>query len=392
MTESAMHHQAGIYPAVAVVDLDAISANVATLAQYAGGAEVMAVAKADAYGHGLIPCVKAMVRGGASWIAVAQPSEAIRLREAGIQVPVLSWLLTPHTDCAPVVERDIHLGVSAPWGVQSVARAAEETGKVAQIHLKADTGLARGGAFTTTVGGRSDWEDLVRSAAQAQAQGLVEVDGLFSHFANADSPGHPSIREQEEAFADAVAVAERAGLRPRLRHLANSAGTLTVPSARWDMVRPGVSVYGLTPAPEAGSSADFGLIPAMTALAWASVVKRVPAGQGVSYGHTYRAGSETTMVDVPVGYADGVPRHISNNARVGIGGQQFPVAGRVCMDQFVVDAGDTPVQAGDKVVLFGTGADGGPTAQDWAEAAGTINYEIVTRLGPRVPRQYVGQV
>jgi alanine racemase len=202
----------------------------------------------------------------------------------------------------------------------------------------------------------------------------------------ADAPGHPTIGKQLTAFDDALDVARAVGVEPQLRHIANSAATLTLPAAHFDLVRPGIAVYGLSPIPDQ----DFGLVPAMTLRAAAANVKRVRAGEGVSYGHEYVTAKETTLVLVPLGYADGIPRHAGNVGPVCIHGTRFAVSGRVCMDQFVVDVGDLPVAVGDPVVLFGTGADGGPTAQDWADAIGTIHYEIVTRVGPRVPRTYVG--
>ncbi|WP_153397938.1 alanine racemase [Ornithinicoccus halotolerans] len=384
----------GDYPAVAVVDLDAIAGNVATLREHAGGSPLMAVVKADAYGHGLLPSARAALRGGASWLGVAQLSEAFRLREGGVTAPVLAWMLTPDSDYRGALRHDVELGVSAPWALEAAAAAAREEDRVARVQLKADTGLGRNGAYALPVPGgpgRTDWAALVDTATRLEAEGTIRVTGLFSHFAAADAPQHPTVSQQQRTFADAVALAERAGLRPELRHLANSAATLTTPGARWDMVRPGVAVYGLTPAPDVGSSADFGLVPAMTVLALASVVKRVAAGQGVSYGHTYTTPAETTLVDIPIGYADGVPRHVSNSAEVLAGGRRHRIAGRVCMDQFVIDVADTPVAAGDRLVLFGPGRAGEPTAQEWAEAAGTINYEIVSRFGPRVPRRYVGE-
>ncbi len=383
------------HPARVVVDLAAISSNVAELKRRAGDAEVMAVVKADAYGHGLVPSATAALAGGATWLGVAQLAEAHALRAAGLTVPVLSWLHAPGMDFTSALHEGITLSASAPWALSALAEAAHATGRTATVHLKVDTGLGRNGAFQGTVGQRhTDWQVLVALAARLQAEGSVDVEGVFTHFAYADAPEHPTVLAQQEAFAAAVAEAEAAGLPVRLRHMANSAAVLTNPASAWDLVRPGVAVYGLTPAPEIGSSADFGLTPAMTATARASVVKRVPAGQGVSYGHTYRTSRETTLVDVPLGYADGVPRHASwrpdGGAEVLVGGVRCPVAGRVCMDQFVVDAGDLPVSAGDEVVLFGPGHQGEPTATDWAQAAGTINYEVVTRFGPRVPREYVG--
>jgi alanine racemase len=219
----------------------------------------------------------------------------------------------------------------------------------------------------------------------------VKVVGLWSHFAYADAPGHATIRRQAEEFARAVEHAERAGLRPEVRHLANSAATLTAPEQHFDLVRPGLAVYGLSPVPDVAGPEQYGLRPAMTLAAGMVLVKRVPGGSGVSYGHTYTTDRETTLGLVPLGYADGIPRDASNVGPVLAAGRRRTVAGRVCMDQLVLDLGDDPAGAGDEVVLFGPGDDGEPTAQDWADATGTISYEIVTRVGPRVPRVYVGE-
>lgn len=381
-----------LWPAVVTVDLAAISDNVRVLRERAGGAELMAVVKADAYGHGLVPSARAALAGGACALGVAQPSEALALRAAGVRAPVLTWLVAPGTDLTPLVEAGVEVAASAPWVLDELGAAARATGVEAVCQLKVDTGLGRNGAFGLPVseGRRTDWGELVDRAAALQAEGAVRPRGVFTHFSYADAPTHPTVRGQQDVFADAVRVAEQAGLQLEVRHMSNSAATLTTPGATWDMVRPGLSVFGLSPVPDLGTAADFGLRPAMRATARAAVTKRVPGGQGVSYGHTYLTTGETTLVDVPLGYADGIPRHASGTGPVQIRGQRFTVSGRVCMDQFVVDVGDLPVEPGEEVVLFGTGEDGEPTAQDWADAAGTISYEIVTRFGPRVPRVYVG--
>jgi alanine racemase len=340
---------------------------------------VMAVVKADAYGHGLLPSARAALAGGATWLGTAMISEALALRTRGITAPLLAWLWSPddEPDVTAAVAARVDLSVSAAWALDAVVRAAQQTNHPARVHLKVDTGLSRNGAY------RTEWPDLVSAAAKAEAAGEVQIVGVWSHFAYADAPGHPTIQRQIDAFAAALAVADRAGLNPQVRHLANSAATLTLPAARFDLVRPGIALYGLSPVPEQG---EFGLRPAMTLQAQAALVKRVAAGEGVSYGHAYTTADETTLVLVPLGYADGIPRHASNRGPVTIGGHRFRVAGRICMDQFMVDVGDLPVAAGDQVVLFGRG---GPAAQDWADAVGTIHYEIVTRIGPRVPRRYL---
>ena len=372
------------YPADVIVDLAAIRSNIGTLRQAASDAQVMAVVKADAYGHGLLPVARAALQGGASWLGVAHLTDALTLRRAGITEPVLAWLYTPGAPLEEAIGAQVDLSVSAPWALQEVAAAARSTGRSARIHLKIDTGMGRGGAFPDV------WEDLVTAAMRAQAEETVQVVGVWSHLARADEVGHPFIATQIEAFTHAVAVAERAGARLEVRHLANSAGTLTAPQTHFDLVRPGVATYGLTPAPDYRSSDEFGLVPAMRMEAEVMLVKRAHAGQGISYNHTYTTSGPSTLAVIPLGYADGIPRHASNTAPVQIAGRTACIAGRVCMDQFTVDLGpDGPVpQVGERAVLFGSGAEGEPTAQDWAEAAGTINYEIVARIAARLPRTY----
>ncbi len=371
--------------AEARVDLSAVRDNVRAL-RGRTSAEVLAVVKADGYGHGLLPCARAAVAGGATWLGTALVDEALALRAAGITEPrVLAWLLGPGERCAEAIGADIDLSVNAAWALDDVVAAAREAGSTARVHLKVDTGLSRGGAAP------ADWPDLVEAARKAEVDGTVRVVGLWSHFAYADAPGHDTIRRQAAEFRRAVEHAESAGLRPDVRHLANSAATLTAPEHHFDLVRPGIAVYGLSPVPEVGAPAAYGLRPAMTLTAGLVLVKRVPAGSGVSYGHIYTTDRETTLGLVPLGYADGVPRNAGNVGPVLAAGRRRTVAGRVCMDQLVVDLGDDEAAPGDRVVLFGPGDDGEPTAQDWADATGTISYEIVTRLGPRVPRVYVGE-
>ena len=370
--------------AEAVIDLDAVRTSTAELVRRAGSAAVMAVVKADGYGHGMLPCARAALDAGAQWLGAAKPSEALQLRAAGIDVPILAWLAGPHDDLTPAVAAGIDLSAGAPWMVRQLQASAVASGRPARVHLNVDTGLHREGATA------ADWPQLLAEAQRAQAEGTLEIVGIWSHFALADDPAHPTVRAQLTHFREALDVAERAGVRPQLRHLANSAATLANPDAHFDLVRPGVAVYGLSPGPLVGRSAELGLVPAMTLTAEVALTKRVPAGSGVSYGHRYHTAAEATLALVPLGYADGVPRHATNVGEVLIGGRRRCIAGTVCMDQFVVDVGDDAVAAGDQVVLFGSGAGGEPTAQDWAEAIGTINYEIVTRVGPRVPRRYVG--
>ncbi|MEU5058676.1 MULTISPECIES: alanine racemase [unclassified Streptomyces] len=367
----------------AEIDLAALRANVRSLRDRAPGAAFMAVVKADAYGHGMIPCARAAREAGATWVGTATPEEALAVRAAGIEGRVMCWLWTPGGPWREGIEADLDMSVSGMWALGEVVAAARVVGRPARIQLKADTGLGRNGCLP------GDWPELVRSAVAAEREGLVVVSGLWSHFACADEPGHPSIAAQLERFREMVSFAEGAGVRPEVRHIANSPGTLTLPETHFDLVRPGIAMYGISPSPEIGTPEDFGLRPVMTLSASLALVKHAPGGLGVSYGHHYVTPGETTLGLVPLGYGDGIPRHASGTGPVLIGGKLRTVAGRVAMDQFVVDLGGDELAAGDEAVLFGPGDRGEPTAEDWAQAAGTIAYEIVTRIGARVPRVYV---
>jgi len=379
------------FPARAVVDLSALASNVRSLRAHAPTAQLMAVVKADAYGHGLLPSARAALAGGATWLGTAQMDEALALRAAGITEPrVLTWLYAPGAPIARAIEADVDVAVSSASALTEVVAAARAVGRTARVHLKVDTGLGRNGLTPV------DLADVLPGALRVQAEGAVALVGIWSHLAFADEPDHATVRAQHEVFADAVRLAESAGARLEVRHLANSAATLTSPQVHYDLVRPGIAVYGLSPVPQLGEPADFGLVPVMTLEAELATVKRVPAGHGVSYAHQYVTPVDTVLGVVPLGYGDGIPRHASGTPdRLGgpvrVGERTLGVAGRVCMDQLVVDLGpEAGEQAGDRVELYGTGADGGPTAQDWARAAGTISYEIVTRLSRSVPREYVG--
>lgn len=372
-------------PATVVVDLAAIRHNVETLRAAAPGTQLMAVVKADGYGHGLVPSARAALAGGATWLGTAQHGEAVALRDAGISARLFTWLHVPGTDFGAALSRDVDLGVSTTWALDEIASAAQVLGRPARIHLKVDTGLARGGAFG------ADFDRLVADARRYEREGVVTVVGVWSHLVSSDVPDAPVTSAQLLVFGEAVRTAEAAGCRLEVRHLANSAATLTAPRTHYDLVRPGIAAYGLTPVPAVASSVDLGLVPAMTVTARLAGVKRVPAGQGVSYGHAYTTATETVLGLVPMGYADGIPRNASNVGPLAVAGARHTIAGRVCMDQVVVDLGPgSTATAGDEVVLFGADP-AGPTAQDWADATGTISYEIVTRIGPRVPRVLVGE-
>jgi alanine racemase len=366
-----------------VVDLDAISSNTAVLVDRSTSGQVMAVVKADAYGHGLVPSATAALRGGAAWLGVGLLDEALQLRSAGVTAPLLAWLVGPGEAWGDAIAADVDLSAATPWMLGEISQAARLSGTPARVHLKVDSGLGRSGMPF------GQWPQLVDRARRAEVDGTVEVVGVWSHLAYADAPGHPTIDRQLEVFTEAVALAEAAGLAPLVRHLANSAATLTRPDTHFDLTRPGLSVYGLSPLPDSPPD-ELGLRPAMTLQARLALVKRVATGQGVSYLHRYVTDRETTLGLVPLGYADGVPRDATNVGPVLVQGRRRRVAGVVCMDQFMVDLGDDEIEPGTVVTLFGSGAGGEPTAQDWADATGTISYEIIARIGPRVARRYLG--
>ncbi|MET9719401.1 alanine racemase [Streptomyces rochei] len=388
MSETAARRDA-VTRARAEIDLAALRANVRALRERAPGAALMAVVKADAYGHGAIPCARAAVEAGATWLGTATPQEALALRadpELPDDVRIMCWLWTPGGPWREAVEAGLDVSVSGMWALEELVAAARGAALPARVQLKADTGLGRNGCQPG-----EDWTELVREALRAEREGLLRVTGLWSHFACADEPGHPSIAAQLTRFREMTAYAEQQGVRPEVRHIANSPATLTLPETHFDLVRPGIAMYGVSPSPEIGTPADFGLRPVMTLSASLALVKRVPGGHGVSYGHHYTTPGDTTLGLVPLGYADGIPRHASSAGPVLAGGKWRTVAGRIAMDQFVVDLGGERPEPGSEAVLFGPGDRGEPTAEDWARAAGTIAYEIVTRIGPRVPRVYVNE-
>ncbi|MER6915554.1 alanine racemase [Streptomyces sp. NPDC000594] len=378
MTQTTPHIRAR-----AEIDLAALRANVRALRDRAPRSALMAVVKADGYGHGALPCARAAIAAGAGWIGTATPQEALALRAAGIPGRIMCWLWTPGGPWREGIEADLDMSVSGRWALDEVVAAARATGRTARIQLKADTGLGRNGCQP------ADWADLVGAARAAEAEGAVRITGLWSHFACADEPGHPSIAHQLTAFREMVGHAEKEGVDPEVRHIANSPATLTLPEAHFDLVRPGIAVYGVSPAPEIGTHQELGLRPVMTLAASVALVKRVPAGHGVSYGHHYTTPEATTLGLIPVGYADGVPRHASGQGPVLVGGRVRTAVGRIAMDQFVVDLGGQEIPEGSEALLFGPGTRGEPSAEDWARAAGTIAYEIVTRIGARVPRVHL---
>lgn len=363
----------------AVIDAAAISHNVRTIGDFVRPAKVMAAVKADGYGHGLITAAEAALAGGADWLGTAHISESLQLREAGIEAPLLAWLHTPESDFAAAIEAHIDLG-SSGWELPLIAQAAGELHQPARVHLKLDTGLGRNGCTL------ADWPTVVGNAAEYQDQGLISIEGIFTHLAVADEPDRKETDEQLAAFRQALETAEAAGVVPDLRHAANTPAALSRPDAHFDMVRVGVGIYGQSPFADR-TAESLGLQPAMELRSRVANVKKVPAGQGISYGLTHRVDAPTTLGLIPLGYADGVPR-IAVGGPVLIRGQRYHSVGRVAMDQFVVDLGaETEVEVGDEVTLFG--GDSGIEAAEWGTAAQTINYEIITRIGARVPREVI---
>ena len=377
---------AGIDPATACaeIDLAAFRANVATLQAYAGVPAVVVV-KADGYGHGMLECAREARVAGAAWLGVATPAEALMLRKAGDVGPVLAWLYGVEEDLAPLIAAAVDVSAQSIEQIGRLVAAAATAERRARVHLKIDTGLSRNGAPSY------DWEHVCEAAAEAEHAGALEVVGIWSHLAAADEPGHPSIPVQLEAFQRAYEQARATGLEPTFRHLANSAGALVVPESRLDLVRIGIAAYGIDPAPGIAALAGVALQPVMRLRSQLVNVKQIQAGASVSYGWTWTAEAPTTVGLVPLGYGDGIPRHASNRAWVGWSGGRVPVRGRICMDQFVVElgAGQSAAEPGEEVILFGLGDRGEPTASEWAAWCDTIGYEIVTRIGARVPRRYL---
>ena len=361
--------------ATTAIDLGALARNVERIKTHVAGPEVMAVVKADGYGHGLVPSAKAAVAGGATWLGVALLQEAISLRDAGVTARILAWLYTVDDQLAECIERDVDLAINGVASVIAIASAAESVGKTARVHIKVDTGLSRNGVTI------ADLPAVLREITTAQRAGHIEFIGVMSHLAFADEPLHPTVGMQLERFTHALASIRSAGFEPEIVNLSNSAAALNLPDTHFNLIRPGLAVYGI--------GHDLDLTPVMTLKAPVALIKDVEARAGVSYSHTYQTKSATRLALIPVGYADGVPRHASNRGPVHIGGQILSVAGRVCMDQFVIDIGDLDVAIGDEVVLFGDPRRGEPRVEDWARAADTISYEIITRLGSRVARQYI---
>lgn len=368
-----------------VVDLGALSRNVATIKNHVAGPEVMAVVKADGYGHGLIASAQASIAGGASWLGVALIQEALDLRQANIDTRILAWLFTPQDQLVQAIKADVDLAVNSVWSVEQIAQAASDAGQVARVHIKVDTGLSRNGVLL------QDLAEVLRALSTPSSLANINVTGVMSHFANADEQNHPTITKQLEEFTQAVDLVRASGFEPEVIHLANSAAIFGLPQTHFNLVRPGLTIYGVSPNSSMGSSAELGITPVMSLRAPIALVKDLPAGSGISYSHQYVTAKDTRVALVPAGYSDGIPRSGSNVGPVLVAGNILKIAGRVCMDQFVLDIGELPVSIGDEVVLFGDPAKGEPSVDDWAKATNTINYEILTRLGPRINRTFINE-
>ena len=398
------------YPSSAAVDLAAIRHNLGVLRAAAPGALQLATVKANAYGHGLLPVARAALDGGADWLGVAQLAEAFTLRagldEAGVaraEAPILAWISTSSSDFAAAIEADIDLSVSWTWVLADICAAAREAGRPARVHVKIDTGMSRAGSTL------ADLPALASALRMAVDDGLVDVVGAWSHMSRADDPseaGNASTASHVRIFEEGLAILADAGITPRIRHLSATSGILWHPEAHYDMVRAGIGLYGLSPDPAVATSEQLGLIPALELRAPLTSVKVIEEGTPASYGGTWVAPTRRWIGLVPLGYGDGILRAVSNKARVVVhtasGPFNAPIVGRVCMDQFMVDlgqaegspgtptarSGQAPAAPGDIATLFGSGAGGEALADDWAQAAGTINYEIVTHLGAHIPRIY----
>ncbi|MDV3127421.1 alanine racemase [Mycobacterium sp. 21AC1] len=368
--------------AQAVVDLGAIEHNVRLLCEHAGKAQVMAVVKADGYGHGAVPVARTALAAGAAEIGVATIGEAMALRAGGITAPVLAWLHPPATDFAPAVAADVEVAVSSLRQLDDLLAAVHRTGRTAVVTAKVDTGLSRNGVSA------ADYPALLAALGRARLDGAIRLRGIMTHLVHGDDPDNPFNDLQAQRLTDMRDHARDQGVPFEVTHMCNSPAAMTRPDLAFDMVRPGIAVYGLSPIPGLG---DMGLRPAMTLKCPVALVRSVRAGDGVSYGHLWVADRDTTLALLPIGYADGVYRSLSGRFEVLINGRRRRAVGRVCMDQFVVDLGPdaSDVTEGDDAILFGPGTQGEPKAQDWADLLDTIHYEVVTSPRGRVTRTYL---
>ena len=368
----------GLRPAWIEVDLDAIAANVRSLTAEVAPARLLAVVKADAYGHGAVPVARAAVEAGAAWLGVALVEEALELRAAGIPAPLLV-LSEPHPAAADACAANgVAVTICTRAGVRAFGAAGRRAGRPLATHLKVDTGMHRQGCAPA---------ELPDLTAAALAEPGLAVEGLWSHFAVADEAAQTATTDAQLAlFRDALAAATAAGLEPRWRHLANSAGATVRDDARFDLVRTGIEVYGLAPSPEQADQVRARLTPALALRTAVSALRTVEAGERVSYGHRWEAPRRTRVATLPVGYADGLRRGLSGRIRVRLGGRDLAQIGTVTMDQVMVDVGEMDVEVGQVATLLGDPARGEPGVAEWAAALDTIEYEITCGLSPRLPR------
>ena len=379
--------QLGPAAAELTVDLAAVAANTRLFAHRAQG-ELMAVVKADGFGHGAVDVARAALANGATWLGVTSVEESLVLRAGGLGAPVLSWLNPVSADFAAAADADVDVAVPGLEHLSAVAHGSSSVLTPARVHLHLDTGLARDGAAPSL------WPRLCRAARRFEQQGRVRVVGVMGHLPCADVPEDASNATGRLRFAWAVEVARAAGLRPVHRHLAATSATLLDPLAHHTLARVGAGLVGIDPTVSSlGPPRPPGgvLQPALTLTAPVVTVRRVRAGTPVGYGHTWSADRSTHLALLPVGYADGLPLSASNRAEVLVRGRRCPVVGRISMDQLVVDVGPQPVEVGESVVVFGPGGAGEPTVREWADWAGTIEHEIVTGIGPRVRRSVAAQ-
>lgn len=361
------------------IDLNAIEHNVREIRAAIGDAELCAVVKADAYGHGDIPVAEAAIRGGAGWLAVALVEEGVRLREADIDVPILVLSEPSLEEVLPIVTYGLTPTAYRADFVEELAAAAQNASTVPYpVHLKLDTGMHRVGAPPV---------EALEIARMIDRDNRLALQGVFTHFSVADEDAEFTLA-QNTALMDFVEALESDGIRPKVIHAANTAAAFDLPESRHDLCRIGLGIYGLRP--HSVSGADINLRPAMRVVSHVAYVRDLPEGARPSYGRRRPLDSFGRVVTIPIGYADGVPRSLSDLGSVLIGGNRLPFAGTVTMDMAIVDAGAHDVRVGDEVVLMGRQGDAAITAQEWAELLDTITYEIVCNFGPRLTRRYIG--
>lgn len=370
---------ARLRPTWAEINLDHIGHNITELRRLAPGAQLMAVVKADGYGHGAVPVARAALEAGAAWLAVATLEEGVDLRKAGLTVPILVLGYIPPIQADTVVLYDLHPSLFHLDLAQALAQWGRALMRQVPVHVKVDTGMGRIGVSPS---GLADFVKAVKALPQ------IELEGVFTHLATADEPGNDYTATQIARFRAALGALADAGYTPKYRHTCNSAGIMLHPAGHFDLVRAGIAMYGLAPDPGVQWPAD--LRPALTWKTRVGMIKTVESGTAISYGCTYRAEQRERVASLPIGYADGYFRLNSNRSEVLIGGRRCPVVGRVCMDQTMVRVPeDLDVKVGDEVVLLGEQGDARITAGDLAAAASTINYEVVCAISKRVPRVYV---